>query len=127
MGIQSTVRNGSTMIVTLTLTSPSMFLLLPTGGSGMGFSFVLAPPGLLSPASMWRLWRAGRACCWRKGVCGGSFVWSATPVSLYSLRFEPNFTCYSVSFGPLAARGAPAGGLCCSGSPLLLRGSLFLL
>ena len=43
--MRSTVENGSAMIVTLTLTSPSMFLLLPTGGSGMCFSFVLAPAG----------------------------------------------------------------------------------
>ena len=33
------------MIVTLTLTSPSMLLLLLTGGSGMCFAFVLAPAG----------------------------------------------------------------------------------
>ena len=73
----------------------------------MGCVFPLSwpPPGLLGAASMWRLRRAGRACCWREGVCGGSFVWSAAPVSLYSLRFAPNFGCYLVSFGPLAAGG----------------------
>ena len=45
VGMRSTVGNGSTMIVTLTLISPSMFLLWPTGRSGMCFSFVLAPTG----------------------------------------------------------------------------------
>ena len=43
--MRSTVGNGSRIIVTLTLTSSTIFLLLPTSGSGMCFSFVLAPAG----------------------------------------------------------------------------------
>ena len=43
VGMQSTFGNGSTIIVTMTLTSPSTFLLLPTGVSGMCLSFILAP------------------------------------------------------------------------------------
>ena len=43
--MRSTVGNGSRIIVTLTLTSSTIFLLLPTSGSGMCFAFVLAPAG----------------------------------------------------------------------------------
>ena len=52
--MRSTVGNGSIIIVMLTLTSLSMFLLLQKGGSGVCFSFVLA------------------SVCWVLHQCGGN-------------------------------------------------------
>ena len=107
-GMPSTIGNGCTMIVTLTLTSPSRFLLLPTGGSGMCFSFVLGPAGSVGCCINVEVMVGWRGLLLARGVYGGSFVWLAAPISLYSFRFAPNFGRYSVSFGTLA----PGGGTC---------------
>ena len=91
--MRSTVGTGSTMIVRLTLTSPVMFLLLPKSRSGICFSIVL----VLARSVGYRI-NVAVMEGWQEGMCGSSFVWSAEPVSLYSLHFAPNFGGYLVCF-----------------------------
>ena len=131
----STVGNGSTMIVTLTLTSSSMFLLLPTGrsgmyfsGSGMYFSFVFAPTRSVGCYINVEVMEGcqglllGRGGVWRQFCLVGStcFIVFFAFCSYFQLLFSLLWT--SGGWG-----GHPAGGICCSGFPLLLRSSLFLL